>query len=266
MAEKTSPARQAAFFAALAETGNQAIAAERAKVSRSWVTLHRMNDPEFRARIEAALAQARARLRANAGGVRPPRGWGSLDGEELVVRSGNGRRVQIARAHLKRWTPRAEARFLATLAATCNVRAACAEVGLSAASAYRHAARWDGFAERWKMAVAEGYLRIEVQLLARATGTLSPGDTDALGGDAPSDDALFQQLYMHRPSVRAVGKMPGRRARPRLAAREEMMVALNRALDRVERGKRAATTVDADVRARDSREWARRDRGGRSDG
>ena len=42
-----------------------------------------------------------------------------------------GRRVQIARARVKQWTPRVEDRFLATLAATCNVKAACAEVRMT---------------------------------------------------------------------------------------------------------------------------------------
>jgi hypothetical protein len=41
MVAKTSPARRAAFLRALAASGKRALAAERAKVSRSWVMLHR---------------------------------------------------------------------------------------------------------------------------------------------------------------------------------------------------------------------------------
>ena len=51
MSRKTSPARRAAFLKALSETGNQTIAAERAKVSRSWVQLHRSTDPAFDADV-----------------------------------------------------------------------------------------------------------------------------------------------------------------------------------------------------------------------
>lgn len=36
MSARTSAARRRAFFVALAATGNQTLAAERAKVSRSW--------------------------------------------------------------------------------------------------------------------------------------------------------------------------------------------------------------------------------------
>ena len=56
MTKKTSKARTGAFFKALSETGNQTISAERACVSRSWVTLHRSTDPEFKARMEVCIS------------------------------------------------------------------------------------------------------------------------------------------------------------------------------------------------------------------
>lgn len=85
MARRIDEARREAYFRALSETGNQAIAAERARVSLAWAKRLRRCDPGFAARIDAARAAAR-RVLSNAGGVTPPRGWGSLDGEELVVR------------------------------------------------------------------------------------------------------------------------------------------------------------------------------------
>ena len=73
MSRKTSPARRGAFLQALRETGNQTIAAERAKVSRSWVQLHRSTDPQFRADVAAAARGPRVlpRLRS-----KPSRGRG----------------------------------------------------------------------------------------------------------------------------------------------------------------------------------------------
>ena len=47
MSKKITATRCAAFLKALAETGNQTLAAERAKVSRSWVVLHRGRDAAF---------------------------------------------------------------------------------------------------------------------------------------------------------------------------------------------------------------------------
>ena len=45
MTAKFSQPRGEAFLAALRETGNRTLAAERAKVSQSWVQLHRSSDP-----------------------------------------------------------------------------------------------------------------------------------------------------------------------------------------------------------------------------
>ena len=57
MTAKTSPARRAAFMAAVAATGNRTLAAERARVSPSWVTLHRATDPAFHGGIPQRAQQ-----------------------------------------------------------------------------------------------------------------------------------------------------------------------------------------------------------------
>jgi len=110
MSAKISAARKAAFLKALAERGNFTLSAEKAKVSRSWVLLHRKADAAFDAACREAVAAAKARLGAHPE-RRPPSGWGHLDGVELVVRGTNGRRVQIARARLHQWTPRVRTGF-----------------------------------------------------------------------------------------------------------------------------------------------------------
>ena len=215
MTAKTTAARRAAFFAALAETGNQTLAAERAKVSRSWVQLHRSTDPAFRAEVEAAVVAAKARLdRAKA--VGPQRQWRTQDAEELTVQGSRGRWTQVRRARLKQWTPRAEARFLRALKGSCNVKAACAEVGLSPASAYNHRARWAGFAERWDAAVEEGYDRLATAIVASAGAML--GDADMLPDPAltvTSVDQAIQALRLHKAQVTGDGRRPGRWQRPR---------------------------------------------------
>ncbi|MEG3087817.1 hypothetical protein [Sphingomonas sp. PB4P5] len=255
MSAKTSPARRAAFMAAVVETGNRTLAAERAKVSASWVTLHRKTDPAFRAELDAALASARARLtaqRAAPEGMRPAAGLRSAAGEELVVRGGNGRRTQIARARLRQWTPRIEARFLAALAGCCNVKAACAEVGLSVPSAYNHRARWSAFALAWDEALAIGYERIECALIDTACMMLNPGDT----GEPASPpelailgmtvEAAVQLLWLHQKQVRETGNAPG--ARRRAADTDKVYARLERGIARVERryaGGQANAAADA---------------------
>lgn len=264
MSAKTSPARIEAFFRALAETGNRTIAAERAKVSQSWVTLHRSTDPDFRARMEAAVRGARERLRAAAGGdggVKPASGWGSLDGEELVVRGGNGRRTQIARARLRQWTPRAEDRFLAVLAATCNVKAACAAVGLTAVSAYAHRQRWPRFMERWRAAVDTGYLRIQTGLVEHAGSMFCSAELPPEIDLPPmSIEQAMQVLWMHQNEVRGIGRKPGRWQRTRNF--DEVRAGILRKVEAILAAEAAESAVPAETLAADRAEWARRRGGG----
>ena len=231
MSAKTSPARIRAFFAALTATGNQTLAAERAKVSRAWVSLHRASDPVFRARMEEAIAAARIRLE-EAAAVRPVAGWRAQAGEELTVRGSRGRRMQVARARLRQWTPRIEDRFLGALAATCNVKLACAAVGLSAASAFGHRKRWPAFAQRWTTAVQAGYDRIRGALLEGGLGAAGNRDDDfPLDGPIPpmTADQALQLLRLHQAEARGVGPRVGRMAkRP---APGEVTAALIRILD-----------------------------------
>lgn len=174
MTKKFGAARKRAFLTYLSQTGNQTLSAERAKVSRSWVQLHRSTDAGFDAACREAIAEARLALRAptpgpsipgRGGALRePPGAWAFHEGEELVVNGSNARRVQIRRAKLSQWTARVEDRFLSVLAAICNVKAACGEVGLWPPSAYAHRKRWPDFARRWDKAIAIGTVELECRL------------------------------------------------------------------------------------------------------
>lgn len=232
MSAKTSANRRAAFFTAVRETGNQTIAAERAKVSRSWVSLHRLTDPAFRVELDAAIAAAKVAL-AGAAKVGPGAGWRAQDGEELAVRGSNGRRVQIARARLKQWTPRVEARFLSVLGATCNVKAACAAVGLSQESAYQHRRRWPDFADRWHAALTLGCERLEGELFLSAGRLFGTVEADEDAPMTPMTPAqALQLLALNRHTMHGGGRPPGARSRRPTPTREEVDRALMQALDR----------------------------------
>lgn len=236
MPRKTSPAREAAFFAALRETGNQSLAAERARVSYAWVYKRRCQDPDFQHRLTAALAEAKARLRT-ADGQAPPNGWRSVDGEELVIRGCRGRRTQIARARLRQWTPRIEERFLTALAATCNVTAACAEIGLTVDSAYGHRKRWPRFAERWDAALETGYLRVEALLLERSDRSF-PGDAFDPGAPMPpvTFDQGLQLLRLYKSRMAGLRSPYGHREKA--PDMEKVRASILRKIEMVERADR----------------------------
>src|SRR5688572_13253936 len=108
MYKKMSGRRRDVFLRALEVSGNQTLAAERACVSRSWVCKERALNPAFDAEVRAAIEAADARLRGGEGNRPQAKGWGHLDGVELVVRGSNRRRAQVARARAGQWTARSE--------------------------------------------------------------------------------------------------------------------------------------------------------------
>jgi hypothetical protein len=255
MSHKTSPARRAAFIAAVAETGNQTIAAERAKVSRSWVHLQQSTDPAFRAELDAAIATAktsfdRLRTNGNRGSNQPSAKWAYLDGEELVIRGTNGVRAQISRARLKQWTARTEAVFLRTLAATANVKAACAAAGLSVPSAYVHRSKYPAFAKRWAEAIEIGAERLEWQLLESGCNAFEPASIDPTAPIPPMDvEHAIRMVGMYR---KADGWHGGNRSHrhARVRTLKEVMPSLQRKLAAVERAQARAEATLAHGRAR----------------
>ncbi|HEY0147893.1 MAG TPA: hypothetical protein VGB70_02705 [Allosphingosinicella sp.] len=257
---KITQARREAFLRVLGECGNQTLAAERARVSRSWVCKWRGLDPEFDAAVKAAVAGARARLlAARRDGTAPPKGWGHLDGVELAVRGtagGGKRRVQIARARLRDWSPAVERRFLDVLGATCNVSAALAEVGKSKGSAYTHRKRWPAFAALWDATLAEAYAALEVALMENGANLFSTPDyaPETVIRDMRVDDAIHL-LHMQKGKVLGIGGLPGRHwwrnGPPKM---EEVRDSIRRKVEAIIR----ARGLDGEKTAAREKDWAAR--------
>ena len=215
MRKKMSQRRCAAFLRALGVTGNVTLAAERACVSRSWVCKRRGEDPDFDSACREAVAGAAERLKEGGSSRVTAKGWGTFEGAELVVRGSNRRRLQIARARAHQFSPKVERRFLAALAATCNVKAAMAQVGMSKGAAYSHRKRWPAFARKWDEAVWMAYDRLEEALALRAENLFSDPEHPPLAPIPPMTvDQAIHLLHMHKHQVHGVGKRPGARWRP----------------------------------------------------
>jgi hypothetical protein len=250
---KMSERRRAAFLAALDESGNQTLAAEKACVSRSWVCKERGLNTAFDGACRAAIAAADARLRGAAGNRPEAKGWGHLDGVELVVRGSNRRRAQIARARPGQWTARSEDRFLQVLAATCNVKAGYVEAGKSKGSAYSHRRRWPAFARRWEEAEKMGSLRVELALVEHSGNPFSTlGQPPLAAMPAMRADDMMISLWMHQYRTARLGRPPGRR--PRDVDFGEACRRILKCVEAVERGQ----SLSEAVKARDRREFARR--------
>lgn len=174
MTQKFSAARKRAFLNFLTQTGNQTLSAERAKVSRSWVRLHRSTDPSFDAECREAIAVAGMMLVDDGSPCPDDPRWRRQDGLELVVRKTRGRRLQVGRSRIQQWSPKMEERFCAELAASCNVKASCRAIGMGYASAYAHRKRWPDFARRWDEALSIGAVRLEAALIEGACAFFDP--------------------------------------------------------------------------------------------
>lgn len=147
MSAKMCDAKRRAFLKAHAQTGNLNLSAERAGVSKSWVSLTRRSDAAFDSRCRAAKAASAERL-GGSGCNRPPGAWKRIGGVDLAVSRAGRRPAQVTRSPGMRWTPRVEGRFLGELKQCNNIRLDCDRAGMTLSSYEAHARRWPDFRRR----------------------------------------------------------------------------------------------------------------------
>src|SRR4051794_25137533 len=108
------------------------------------------------------------------------------DDETIVARGKNGPQVRKQRSG--GWTARKKKAFLETLAATCNVRRACARVGMSDRAAYAERAKDAQFREDWQTTLESARGVLQTMLIERSgRGSRAPG-AEADHDDTPFDD------------------------------------------------------------------------------
>lgn len=143
---------------------------------------------------------------------------------------------QRVRSWGKRFTPEAEAVFLAGLRGSCNVRYSADQCGFTPTALYARRKRDAGFAERWRLARDDGFARIEALLVERAEEALSgqPEDPQSPIPTMTVGEAI-SILKLHRPSVTGEGRTIGR-SQPRPLG--EMKGSILRKLSSFERARR----------------------------
>lgn len=93
--------------------------------------------------------------------------------------------------------------FLAALAETSNVAGAARKAGISASAAYDARRKNRAFADKWQVALAEGYDNLEIELLRRLReGELKPA-TGAKRGARSYDNGIALRLLMAHREARA---------------------------------------------------------------
>ncbi len=199
--------QNAAFLAALTDTGNVRLAARHCGLNRSTLTKRRAKHSDFAQGWDAALAAAHARFHLG-GGIRLPEGSAKLaarGGEPTIVRR-TGNKLQLRLARKGALTKAGEQAFLAALAASANVRLAAAAIGFSHATIYSHRKRDKGFAREMRLALERGYDRLEFALYARTSPQSYADDVwrneyDDLRGPGPTAGEALHLLGLHQRGV-----------------------------------------------------------------
>jgi hypothetical protein len=138
-----------------------------------------------------------------------------LNTDQLVQKNCNGR-VQVRKPYMGKFSVKRRADFLDHLAATCNVKVAAENSGVSPSAAYQWRRRDAVFAEQWQDALETGYACLETMLLARARGMteLPVGEVPAPDPAKMDTELAIRLLGHHRRGVsgekRAGGKLLSR--------------------------------------------------------
>ncbi|WP_260598330.1 hypothetical protein [Sphingomonas endolithica] len=210
--------QNAAFLAELRRTGNARDAARTLGAHRSTFTRRRNKHPAFAADWDAALAVAHAHLNppptgegdhlplpANGGGASPHTTRPAAN-EPRPTRTKSGR-LQLRRAMPQRLTRADEQAFLAALSATANVRLSATAAGFSHSAFYHRRKQSPAFAREMRLALQQGYQRVEMALLA--SQEIESHADDAWRHNAPPDmpqmtvNQALQLLYLHQKEARS---------------------------------------------------------------
>ena len=120
-----------------------------------------------------------------------------------LVRPAKNHQTKLIRTRGKRWSDRAEAEFLATLAASANITAAAEAAGFSTTAIYKRRLREPAFAARWAEAMELGYTRLECLAIEAGAATLGGTPLDpARPLPAMTVADVLNLLKLHRAAVK----------------------------------------------------------------
>jgi len=260
--------QNAAFLEALRRTGNPRLAARLLGVHRSTYTKRRARSAAFAHAWDAALAAGHAAFH-QAGGPSAPEAKGGLvrrksvnlrtEGGELHVGRTRGGRLQLRRAPAGWMTKTGEQAFFRALSATANVRLSAAAAGFAHSAFYAKKRTRIAFAREMRLALTEGYDRIEAATLAAAFPDSHEDDAWRHNDPPPippmSVNQALQLLYLHQKEARLADE-PDHVKRRRGESREAHSFRLSAMYEaRLQRDREAFDIAEAARRERGEGGW-----------
>ncbi len=252
-------AENAKFLTELRRTGNARAAAEALGYNRSTFTKRRTKHPAFAADWDAALAFANATLTPSTKAPKAGKGASTnATPAPHIAKTASGR-LQIRRSPPCRLTHAGEQAFLSALAATANVRLSAAAAGFSHSSFYARRKASPAFAREMRLALEQGYDRIEGALL-ESLSPASHADDAWRHNDPPpippmTANQALQLLYLHQKEARLQAEPAHIRRRPGESAdaHSYRLSAMYRAA--LDRDREAFAVAEADRLARGEGPW-----------
>lgn len=130
-------------------------------------------------------------------------GCGNVVPNEAVLEAGSRPRKRTP--DKKSWTAKKQKDFLGALAETCNVKLAARMAKVSTSAIYVRRERDAGFRAGWDRALAEGYAKLELEMLKRALHGVERTVVTRAGNRESfreyNDRLGLALLRMHRDSV-----------------------------------------------------------------
>ncbi|MEO5493435.1 MAG: hypothetical protein ABIR08_05350 [Sphingomonas sp.] len=207
-----------AFLRELRRTGNIRLSARAVGLKYSTIQHRRRRHPAFAQQWDAALvfAQARFDAKGRQGPKAPKGGNRTAGGEPVVVRRNDGK-LQMRAAQPNKLTKQCEQTFLSALSATANVRLSAAAAGASVAAFYRRRRNNPAFAREMRLALEQGYERLQMAL----TASVLPAsyEDDAWRHNDPPEmppmtvNQALQLMYLHQKEARLLAEPPHLRRR-----------------------------------------------------
>lgn len=141
--------------------------------------------------------------------------------DTIIIKRQNGT-VQLRKRRKDGWTKQDFITFLDVLAASCNVKMACAAINRRSGSAYRLRRTDPAFADAWDDALQSGFASLETMLVERARGPVTfdaDGEIEVPDVTDMDTELALKLLGAHRRRV--VDGKPRGGGRPRRGATEE---------------------------------------------
>ena len=172
--------------------------------------------PGFRVEWTAALVVAAARLHAGVAHRSPVvpadavLGGQRTAGGEPVFRRTRGGYLQQQAAAPGRLTRRCEQGFLLALSVTANVHLSAAAAGTTTRNLYRRREADEAFAREWRIALEEGYSRLQLRCLETADPESHTHDAwrhnERPEMPPMSHNQMIQLMYLHQKEARLLAE------------------------------------------------------------